>query len=77
MYVRTYVRTYVRACVENVWAWTKKHLREDEKDTDIFTVFKRRILDITKKYEGKEKLVPSMVERLALCRKLKGANIGK
>ena len=62
---------------ENVWAWTEKHLRKAEKDTDTLTVFKRRILDITKRYEGKEKLVPPMVERLALCRKLKGANIGK
>ena len=62
---------------ENVWAWTEKHLRKAEKDTDTLTVFKRRILEITKKYEGKEKLVPSMVERLSLCRKLKGANIGK
>ena len=52
---------------ENVWAWTEKHLRKAEKDTDTLTVFKRRILDITKRYEGKEKLVPSMVERLALC----------
>ena len=62
---------------ENVWAWTEKHLRKAEKSTDTLTVFKRRIMDSSNRYEGKEKLVPSMVERVTLCRKLKGANLGK
>jgi hypothetical protein len=62
---------------ENVWAWTEKRLRKAEKKTDTFSVFKRRIVEVAKQYNGKEKLVPSLVGRMARCLKRRGANIGK
>ena len=62
---------------ENVWASTEKTLRRTERGSDTLTIFKRRILDISKKYEGKEKLIPSMAGRISLCLRRKGANIGK
>ncbi len=62
---------------ENVWAWAEERLRKTENKEDTFTVFKRRIIDVTRKYPGGENLVPSMAERMDLCLRRRGGNIGK
>ena len=62
---------------ENVWGWTEKRLRKTEKRGDTFATFKRRLVDVAKRYPGGAKLVPSMTKRIAICLQRKGANIGK
>ena len=62
---------------ENVWAWTEKTLRKSEKRGDTLATFKRRIVDVAKRYPAGAKLVPSMTKRIATCLQRKGANIGK
>ena len=52
-------------------------MRKAERNTDTFSVFKRRILEVAKQYNGKEKLVPSLAGRVSRCLKRRGANIGK
>ena len=52
-------------------------LRKEEESSDSFTVFKRRIIQVSQKYAAKEKLVPSLAGRLQKCLKLKGGPIGK
>ena len=62
---------------ENVRGWAEKELRKAEKKSNTFTVFKRRIIQISQQYEGKDNLVSSLAGRIALCLKRSGANIGK
>ena len=62
---------------ENVWGWAEDVLRKEEESTDSFTVFKRRIIQVSQKYASKEKLVPSLAGRLEKCLKLAGGPIGK
>ena len=62
---------------ENVWAWTEKMLRKTEKRGDTVATFKRRIVDVAKRYPSGAKLVPSMAKRMATCIQRKGANIGR
>ena len=52
-------------------------LRKQEESSDTFTVFKRRIIQVSQKYASKEKLVPSLAGRLEKCLRLKGGPIGK
>lgn len=61
---------------ENVWSWAEADLRKAERKSDSFSVFKRRLIHSTRCYPSKKKLVPSMCERMALCLKKKGYNIG-
>ena len=62
---------------ENVWAWAQGMLRKTEKRRDSLATFKRRIVDVSKKYPSGAKLVPSMQRRVTICIHRKGANIGK
>ena len=62
---------------ENVWGWAEKQLRKHEQRTDTFTVFKRRIIQVSQKYVGKAKLVPSLAGRLEKCVRRRGGPIGK
>ena len=62
---------------ENVWAWGEKQLRKAEKKTDSFSTFKRRIIATCKQYPAKEKLVPSLADRMRRCLDRRGAAIGK
>ena len=62
---------------ENVWGWAEKQLRKHEQRTDTFTVFKRRIIQVSQKYVGKSKLVPSLAGRLEKCVRRRGGPIGK
>lgn len=62
---------------ENVWAWAETRLRTVEKKADTFSVFKRRIVAVSKAYPSGDKLVRSLVGRLQTCYRLRGANIGK
>ena len=61
----------------SVWAWVEDRLRKVEKKHDIFSGFKRRIVELAKAYPNKEALIPSMAKRVAKCIRRKGANIGK
>ena len=62
---------------ENVRAWAEKRLRKVEAKSDSFSTFKRRIIEVSKQYPSKEKLVPSLADRAQECLKRGGANIGK
>ena len=62
---------------ENVWAWAEKHLRKREKSRDSVTTFRRRVVDVCKRYPSGHKLIPSLPSRIAKCMLRKGANIGK
>ena len=62
---------------ENVWAWAEKKLRKVEQKNDNFSVFKRRIIQISMQYRSKENLVPSLAGRMLRCLERKGAKIGK
>lgn len=62
---------------ENVWAWTEKMLRKAEQKTDTLQVFKRRIVQVSMSYKGKDKLVPSLAGRMERCLALNGGKIGK
>ena len=61
---------------ENVWGWAQRMLRKTEKRRDSIATFKRRVVDVARRYPGSAKLVPSMARRIATCVKRKGANIG-
>ena len=62
---------------ENMWAWAEPRLRKEEKSSDSFSVFKRRVLAVCKKYPAPEKLVPGVAERVATCLARRGAHVGK
>ena len=62
---------------ENVWAWAQRELRKTEKRRDSVATFKRRIVDVARRYLSSAKLVPSMAHRVAICIKRKGANSGE
>ena len=62
---------------ENVWAWAEERLRTQEKDSDSFEVFQKRVLDACRAYPYAGKLVGSMAKRMALLKDRSGANIGK
>lgn len=62
---------------EHVWGWAERQLRKEELRTDSFSVFKRRIIQTSRNYVSKEKLVPSLAGRLQRCLKRGGAPIGK
>ena len=62
---------------ENVWGWAEKQLRKVEKPNDTFTVFKRRIVQVSMQYRNKAGLVPSLSGRMARCVERKGGKIGK
>ena len=62
---------------ENVWGWAEKRLRKAEKKDDTFTVFKRRIIQVSMQYNSKHTLVPSLAGRVSRCLERKGANVGK
>ena len=60
-----------------MWAWAEPRLRKEEKSSDSFSVFKRRVLAVCKKYPAPEKLVPGVAERVATCLARRGAHVGK
>ena len=60
----------------NVWGWAQRMLRKTEKRRDSMATFKRRVVDVARRYPSSAKLVPSMARRIATCVKRKGANIG-
>lgn len=62
---------------ENVWGWSEARLRKMEKSSDSVAVFKRRAVDVCKRYLGSQKLISSLPGRIAKCKARKGANIGK
>ena len=62
---------------ENVWAWAEKKLRKVEQKEDTIQVFKRRSIQISMSYPGKDNLIPSLAGRMARCLALKGGKIGK
>ena len=62
---------------ENVWGWAQDRLRKVEKRRGSFATFKRRIIDLSKRYPGGANLVPRMARRMSICIQRKGANIGK
>ena len=62
---------------ENVWGWAEKQLRKAEKMDDAFTVFKRRIIQLSIQHNSKHTLVPSLAGGVSRCLERKGANIGK
>ena len=62
---------------ENMWGWVEPKLRKEEKKTDTFAVFKRRVLAVCKKYPAPEKLVPGLAQRIATCLALGRAHLGK
>ena len=52
-------------------------LRKTDQKSDTVATFKRRIIEVSKQYPSKEKLVPSLADRVQECLKRGGANIGK
>ena len=62
---------------ENLWAWAEARLRKDEKKTDTFAVFKRRVVAACKNYPSPEKLVPALAGRIATCLARRGAHVGR
>lgn len=62
---------------ENVWAWAEKKLRKVEQQVDTLQVFKRRVIQVSMMYKGKEKLVPSLAGRMESCLAQSGGKIGK
>ena len=62
---------------ENVWAWAEKRLRKTEKTSDSVSAFKRRTVDVCRRYPSGHKLIGSLPGRMVKCIRRKGANIGK
>ena len=62
---------------ENMWGWTEAKLLRVEKKTDSLPVFKRRVVEICKKYPLPAKLAPALAERIRICVERKGGHTGK
>ena len=61
---------------ENVWPWLEKKVRKQECYTDTFGVFKSRLTRLSKLFPNPEKLIRSMAERTAECKRRLGAMTG-
>ena len=49
---------------ENVWSWVEEALRKEERLSDTFAVFTRKLLRVSKRYPSAAALIPSMQKRL-------------
>ena len=57
---------------ENVWSWVEEALRKQEKRSDTFDVFWKKIFVVSRRYPGAGALIPSMAQRLQAVLDLKG-----
>ena len=57
---------------ENVWSWVEQALRKEEKKSDTFADFCRRLLCVSKRYPGAAALIPSMQKRVQEVLRCKG-----
>ena len=58
---------------ENVWSWVEQALRRDERSSDTFPVFCKRLLRVAKRYPAGSALIPSMRQRMLAVIGCKGA----
>ena len=58
---------------ENVWPWLEKELRRQERKSDTFAEFKRRLTRAQAAYPNGIGLIPSMAERVRAVLAAKGA----
>ena len=58
---------------ENVWPWIEKELRKQERKSDSFADFKRRLTRAQAAYPNGSSLIPSMAERVRKVLAAKGA----
>ena len=49
---------------ENVWSWVEQALRKEERKSDSFPVFCRKLLRVAKRYPSAVALIPSMQKRM-------------
>ena len=57
---------------ENVWSWVEEALRKEEKRSDTFDTFCRKMLVVSRRYPSGSALIPSMTQRLEAVRSSKG-----
>ena len=43
---------------ENVWSWAEKALRRQEKRSDTFAIFCRKLIRVARRYPSQESLIP-------------------
>ena len=57
---------------ENVWGWVEEELRKEEKRSDTFNAFCKKMLMASRRYPGGSSLIPSMAQRLQAVLKVNG-----
>ena len=57
---------------ENVWSWVEHALRREERMSDTFAVFTRKLLRVSKRYPSAATLIPSMHKRMKEVLSCKG-----
>ena len=57
---------------ENVWSWVEQALRREERMSDTFAVFTRKLLRVSKRYPSAATLIPSMHKRMKEVLSCKG-----
>ena len=57
---------------ENVWSWVEQELRKEEKRSDTFDTFCRKMLIVSRRYPAGSALIPSMAQRLEAVLNAKG-----
>ena len=57
---------------ENVWSWVEQALRKEERASDSFLSFSRKLMTVARRYPNAEALVPSMHDRIHEVLRCKG-----
>ena len=57
---------------ENVWSWVEQELRKEERRSDSFATFCRRMLVASRRYPRASALIPSMAQRNAAVLESRG-----
>ena len=58
---------------EHVWSWAERALRKEERKSDTFQVFTRKLLVVARRYPSAAALMPSMHGRVQEVLRCKGA----
>ena len=58
---------------EHVWSWVERALRKEERKSDTFQVFTRKLLVVARRYPSAAAFMPSMHGRVQEVLRCKGA----
>ncbi len=57
---------------ENVWSWMEKAMRKEERRSDSYAVFCRRLRRVGKRFPNADTLIGSMSHRIEEVQRLRG-----